>query len=261
MDNKYSDFPAGRQQRILQYAQENGNVQIKELTQYLGVSEATIRRDLGELDAQGLVKRTHGGAVIRNNTTSFERQQQEKMKIMSDEKRRIAKKAVSFIRPGETILLDSGSTIYYLANNLIDIPDLTIITCDLYIASNIMLHPTSTMVVTGGIRRKGFNNVLLGSMVEDYIRTIHVDKVFLGADAIDYEFGISNANMLEASIKKLLVNAGNNIILIADHSKLNNKALAKVCDLSEIDALIIDDIEDKTLIKQLEKRIKNIYLA
>ncbi|MGI6123440.1 MAG: DeoR/GlpR family DNA-binding transcription regulator [Acetivibrionales bacterium] len=261
MDHKYSDFPAGRQQRILLYAQENGNVQIKELTQYLGVSEATVRRDLDELDAQGLLERTHGGAVYKGNTTSFERQQQEKMNIMFDEKRRIAKKAASFIRPGETILLDSGSTAYYLASNLGDIPDLTIVTYDLFIASSITLHPTSTMVVTGGMRRKGFNNVLLGSMVEDYIRNIHVDKVFLGADAIDYDYGISNANMLEASIKKLLVKAGNIVFLIADHSKLNRKALAKVCDFSEIDALIIDDTEDKSSVNQLEQKIKNIYLA
>lgn len=261
MSQKYSDFPAGRQQRILEYAQEKGSVQIKELTSYLGVSEATIRRDLDELDAQGLLERTHGGAVIKNSTTSFERQQQEKMKIMSEEKKRIARKAASFIRPGETIVLDSGSTTYYLASLLSDIPDLTIITYDLFIASNIILHPTSTMVVTGGVRRKGFNNVLLGSMVEDYIRNIHADKVFLGADAIDYEFGISNTNLHEASIKKLLINAGNKVFLIADHSKLDRMALIRVCDLSDIDALIIDDVNDESIINKLEQKVKNIYLA
>ena len=159
MENKYNAFPARRHQIILQSVNEKGIVEIKELTELLGVSDATIRRDLNELDSKGLLERTHGGAIIKNLTTSFEQQQQERMKIMLDEKKKIAKTAAGFIKEGETILLDSGSTTYYLAENLSDIPNLTIITYDLYIASNIPIHPTSNMVVTGGIRRRGYNNV------------------------------------------------------------------------------------------------------
>ncbi len=258
MENKYNAFPARRHQIILQSVNEKGIVEIKELTELLGVSDATIRRDLNELDSKGLLERTHGGAIIKNLTTSFEQQQQERMKIMLDEKKKIAKTAAGFIKEGETILLDSGSTTYYLAENLSDIPNLTIITYDLYIASNIPIHPTSNMVVTGGIRRRGYNNVLIGNPVEEYLRTIHVDKTFLGADAIDIEYGVSNSNLFEASIKKLLIKAGKNIFLLADRSKLNRIAFVKVCDITDIDTLIMDEPKEKRMVQELNQRINNV---
>ena len=114
------------------------------------------------LDTQGLLVRTHGGAVRKNdNTSSFEWQHNEKLTIMLHEKKQIAKLAASFVHEGDTILLDSGTTTYYLASELSDIPNLTVITYDLFIGGNLALHPTSTMIVTGGIRRQGYNNCLL----------------------------------------------------------------------------------------------------
>lgn len=262
MEQKFSFIPASRQQKIMEYVEEHGSVQVKELAEYLEVSEATVRRDLDELDADGLLERTHGGAVLRNDkTSSFERQHNERIVIMPEEKRRIAKKAVSFINEGETILLDSGTTSYYLANELSNIPNLTVITYDLFIACNMILHPTSTMIVTGGIRRQGFNNVLWGNMVEDCIRNIRVDKAFLGADAIDSDFGVSNTNILEANVKKLLLKAGKKVILIADHTKLNRVALVKVCDLTEIDELVIDNSVDEENLNRIRDKIKHIHLA
>lgn len=165
---------------------------------------------------------------------------------------------------GDTILLDSGTTTYYLASELSEIPNLTVITYDLFIGGNLALHPTSTMIVTGGIRRQGYNNVLLGSMVEDYVRNIRVDKAFLGADAIDVDFGISNTNVMEASIKRLLVQAGKQVILIGDHSKLGRMALIKVCDLTDIDGVIIDKAIDENSLHRMKEKVKmyiwhNVY--
>lgn len=262
MEQKTSIIPAGRHQKIVEYMKEHGSAQIKELADYLEVSDATVRRDLDELDAQGVLVRTHGGAVRKNDeTSSFERQHKEKMMIMLDEKKRIAKSAASLIQEGETILLDSGTTSYYLANELADIPNLTVITYDLFIGGNITLHPTSTMIVTGGIRRQGYNNVLLGSMVEDYIRNIRVDKAFLGADAIDLDFGISNTNVQEANVKRLLVQAGKQVILIADHSKLDRVALIKVCGLCDVDGIFIDKGVSENSLDRLKKKVKKIHLA
>ena len=262
MKQKNAVIPASRQQKINEYVNEHGSAQIKELADYLKVSVATVRRDLDELDMQGVLVRTHGGAVQKNdNASSFERQHTERLMIMPDEKRRIARLAASFICSGDTILLDSGTTNYYLASELSEIPNLTIITYDLFIASNLTIHPSSTMIVTGGIRRHGYNNVLWGSMVDDYVRNIRVDKAFLGADAIDLEFGVSNTNVLEANIKKLLIQAGKKVILIADHSKLNRIAMVKVCELSEIDELVIDKDMDEDSLSRLKNKIKKIHLA
>ena len=262
MESKFSFIPAGRQKKILEYVEEHGSVQVKELSEYLGVSEATVRRDLDELDSTELLQRTHGGAIQNTNKTStFEMQYSERIELMQDEKKRIAKKAASFIREGDTILLDTGTTCYYLSNELSEIPNLTIITYDLFIANNMVLHPTSTMIVTGGIRRQGFSNVLLGDMVEDCIRKMHVDKVFLGADAIDLDFGVSNTNILEASVKRLLLKAGKKVILIADHTKLNDVALVKVCDLTDIDELIMDNSVSEKEINYIKEKIQHIHLA
>ena len=104
-------------------------------------------------------------------------------------------------------------------------------------------------------------HVLLGSMVEDYIRNIRVDKAFLGADAIDLDFGISNTNVLEANVKKLLVQAGKQVILIADHSKLNRVALIKVCDLCDVDGIFIDKGVSENSLDRLKKKVKKIHLA
>jgi len=262
MEQKNSIIPASRQQKIMEYVKEHGSAQIKDLAEYLEVSVATVRRDLDELDTQGLLVRTHGGAMSKNdNTSSFERQHLERLMIMREEKRRIAKLAASFVRDGETILLDSGTTNYYLASELSEIPNLTVITYDLFIASNLVLHPTSTLIVTGGIRRQGFNNVLWGSMVEDYIRNVRVDKAFLGADAVDLDFGISNTNVLEANIKKILVQAGKKVILIVDHSKLDRLALVKVCELNAVDEMIIDKKIDEVSLSRLKDKIKKVHLA
>ena len=262
MEQKSTIIPAGRQQKIIEYVKEHKSAQIKELAEYLEVSDATVRRDLDELDAQGHLVRTHGGAVLKDSgTSSFERQHKERPMIMPYEKRRIAKKAASFISEGETILLDSGTTTYYLSSELSAIPNLTVITYDLFIASNIVLHSTSTLIVTGGLRRPGYNNVLWGSMVEDYLRGIRVDKAFLGADAIDLDFGVSNTNVLEVSTKKRLIEAGKEVILVADHSKLERVALAKVCNLSDIDTLVMDKGVNEEYGNRLKKEIGQIHLV
>lgn len=259
-DKEFLAIPAGRQQQILEYISKNGSAQIKELAVLFNVSEATIRRDLDEMDASGHIKRTHGGALNGQHSTSYERMHSEKMKIMLNAKRNIAIQAASLVNDGETILLDSGTTAYFVGQNLADFKDLTVITYDLYIANSLVLHPTSTLAVTGGIRRSGYN-VLVGGDTEDYIRRTSVDKVFLGADAIDISFGVSNANLMEVSIKRLMLKAGKKVILVADHTKLGRTALAKVCDLDEPDLMVIDRDIPEDMLEQLKAVGTDLLLA
>lgn len=152
--------PAERQDMILQYIKARGSGQIKELAEFVGASEATVRRDLDELDHMGKVERTHGGAVSNRFGTSFERQHEDKLNLMQEEKLRIAQAAASYIKEGDTVFIDSGTTTYFMKNCLSDIPNLTVFTYDLIIAYALELHPTSNLFVTGGQRRPGYNNVL-----------------------------------------------------------------------------------------------------
>lgn len=259
-NEKYLAIPAGRQKQILDYIGSHGSAQIKELADYCGVSEATVRRDLDDLDAGGRIERTHGGAMCVESSTSFERIHQEKMKLMLEYKRRIAKLAASMVKEGDTIILDSGTTTFFVAQNLAGIKDLSVITYDLFIANEVKLHSTSSLIVTGGIRREGYN-VLVGSEVENYIRNVRVNKVFLGADAIDLEFGVSNANLMEASIKRLLLSAGKKRILVSDHSKLGHTAMVKVCGLEEIDAVVMDSQIPRDMLEQFQKFDIELLLA
>lgn len=261
MDNKLTLVPAERQSKILQYIRVHGSGQIKSLADWLDVSQATVRRDLDEMSQAGLIERTHGGAVSNRNGSSFEQRYEEKLTLMEQEKRRIAQGAMNYVRPGDTIFLDSGTTIYYFGSKLCDIPNLTIFTYDIMVAYSIDIHPTSNIIVTGGMRRQGYNNVLIGNMVVEFLRNLRIDNVFLGADAIDVEFGVSNSNIYEAEIKSQAVASGNKVFLLADHSKFNKVALAKVCNLEKINTLITDEWEDNTHLDEFRKLIYTIDIV
>lgn len=239
-------IPAQRLTLIMQYMEENKSAQIKELSDYLGVSEATVRRDLTILDKEGSIERTHGGAILSGQSTSFERIYSEKLKLDQEEKMRIGNAAAAMVNDGDTVFLDSGTTTFQIAKNLERRKNLTIITYDLFIASAISLDPSSILIVTGGIKREGFN-VLVGAATEKFIRGLKVSKVFLAADAVDVGFGVSNANYMEAGAKSLIVESGDRTILVADHTKFGKTALAKVCELASVDTIITDhDLPQKT---------------
>lgn len=249
-----NDLPEARKENILRYVDSVGSATIKELATTLNVSAATVRRDLDELNERKLIKRIHGGAqAVKSSRTAFETAYLDKSAQMVDEKARIGFSAASFVENGDTILLDSGTTALQVARNLSDKENITVITYDLHIAASVELSPSSTLIVTGGIRRPGFG-VLTGSMVLDFIRGIRVDKSFLSADAIDIDFGLSNATFHEADLKKALIQSGQCVYLIADHSKFGNLALIHVCDLSEIDLIITDSQLPENYQQLLEKK-------
>lgn len=245
-----ANIPAERLRSILEYIERKGSAQVRELARMQSVSEATVRRDLIELERSGSVQRTHGGAVIVSRGTSYERIYQEKVGLHAEEKNRIGQAAYNYVNDGDTLFLDSGTTVYRLAQRLAGKKNLTVITYDLSIAGTIELHPSSYMIVTGGIRRADYN-VLVGSATENFIRRLRVDKVFLSADAVDPVFGVSNANFVEAEIKSLLVKAGKEIILLADQSKFGGTALTKVCELSKIQRIITGSGLQQSIAKRI----------
>jgi DeoR family fructose operon transcriptional repressor len=172
--------------------------------------------------------------------------------LYSEEKRSIGVEAANMVADGETLILDSGSTNYEIACNLTKHKNLTIITYDLFIASNIAFDPSTTVFVTGGMRREGFN-VLIGSVAEDFFRQVKVNKAFLGADAVDLAQGVTNATFMEVSIKRLIIAAASEVILVADHSKFGKVSLAKVCSLDKIQKVITDERIDESSLQGLQR--------
>lgn len=218
----------------------------------LDVSEATVRRDLTMMAEEGLVSRARGGAILPASSTAFEPLYPEKRLINTEEKRRIGVEAALMVVDGETLILDSGSTTFEIARNLTDHKNLTIITNDLVIASSVMFDSTTSVIVTGGIRRQGFNT-LIGPVTDEFLQQVKVNKTFLAADAIDFQQGVTNATFAEISVKRLMIQAAREVILVADHSKFANIALARVCPLDKVHCVITDSSIDESILQDFQR--------
>ncbi len=242
--------PAYRKLEILKLLRQSGMVQIAELAKHCGVSQATVRRDLNELDKNGAICRTHGGAVMVQGT-AYEQPHKQKLALMQEQKQRIAIAATNFISDGDSVFIDSGTTALLLSQRLGEYKNLTVITNNTDIVNSINLHPTSTFVLTGGVRREEFS-VLVGSITEDFMRDIKVDKAFVGADAIDSKNGLYNSSFTESALKRLIVLSGRVRILISDSSKFQIPGLVRICGLESFDFIITDDGLDAQKRKDIE---------
>ena len=253
-------IPAERQKKMLEYIDANTSAQIRELAEKFHVSEATVRRDLDELDQRGVLRRTHGGAMKADRSASLESMYSEKINLRMEEKQKIAERAARMVRPGDTVMIDSGTTTYFIAQALSRLENLTLITNDLYIAYQTVLHPTSVLLVTGGMRRPG-RHELSGIMSENFIRVTHVDIAFIGAEGIDPVGGATVANFDEAGMKRLMIQAASRSVLVADHSKFGRVALSRICDLTEADLVLTDGGLAPEMLKQLEGKSIQVELA
>lgn len=248
-----------RQRTIAEYLEQNQSISVKRAAEICNVSEATARRDIDEMANAGLIERIHGGAVLHRGT-GFEEYHAEKMKIMIPEKTRIAKEAAKLVKEGDSLFIDSGTTTFLLAQQLQNIKKLTVITNNLDIAYTTKLDTSSTMIVTGGIRRDGFS-VLVGDIAEEFIKRLYVDIAFVGADAASVEHGVFNSNFMEIGIKQSMASSGKKVVLLADHSKFGQKALAKVCDWDKFDAVITDSGIDAETAKSMRTKVRQLILV
>ncbi len=244
-----------RQQEILDYINGNGSATIRDFLGIYDVSEATIRRDFDELSKLGLIDRIHGGAM-RVNSTALVHFHTEKMTLRLNEKKQIAAYAASLVKNGESLFLDSGTTATFIAMELTNHKDLIIITNNLDIVRSVQFDPTVSLIVTGGVRNDQYS-ALVGNIAENLISSFHVDKAFMGCDAIDVESGVYNANFPAVGVKQCIVNCGKKTILVADSSKFYVKALAKVCSLQAIDMIITDKGLDEKTTQTIRKHVPN----
>lgn len=260
MQNASLDFPAERLNKVVAYLEERGNAKISELAVDLRVSESTVRRDLDILVREGRIQRTHGGAIWIRHQSSYEHVYSEKMLIRMEQKKRIGACCAEMVRDGDTLFLDSGTTTFQIAQSIKKKKNLTVFTYDLAIATIVDFDPSTTVVVTGGVKREDYN-VVVGGMTEDFISRIHFETLFLSADAIDAEFGISNTNLPEVSIKSKLCRSAERVVLAADSSKYGKLAMVKVCELADVDCIVTDSDLDPKLYDQMTGRVKDLRIV
>jgi DeoR family transcriptional regulator, fructose operon transcriptional repressor len=242
-------FAEERQKQILQYINEHTRASVAELTSVFHVSEATIRRDLKELEEGGLLRRTHGGALA-NQSVGFEPTFSEKTVHHADEKKRIAAKAMDWVGEGDTVLLDSGTTTYQMVPSLASFRVLTVVTNSYRILQELEQAESLELVSTGGIVRKGTQS-LVGPIAEQVLEMVKVDKVFLGTNALDLEAGLTTPNLYEAQMKKAVIRAASQVILLCDSSKIGKTSFAKVAAISEVDVWITDERAPAEVVKQV----------
>ncbi|GAA0485426.1 DeoR/GlpR family DNA-binding transcription regulator [Salinibacillus aidingensis] len=231
-----------RRQLILERLAEVEKIDIEKLAEELDVSTMTIRRDLSYLEEQEEVIRTHGGAVL-NKPLINESPFQLKEGKHSQQKKHIAQKAIQLIPDQATILLDSGTTTLEIARLMKNRSDVTIVTNDIKIAAELMDSEVKVIITGGELQNR--IGALFGNVTENILREIHVDLFFLGAHAIDINAGITAPGFEKASIKKLMIEAADQVWLVSDSSKFKQKSFTKVCSLSELDGIITDQTIDK----------------
>lgn len=230
-------FSGERKVKIMDRLASRQSVTVPELANQLGVSESTIRRDLQDLEEQGQLKRTHGGAISKE-VSSFEPSLQEKVIHYPDEKSAIATKAISLIEAGDTILLDSGTTTLQIARHLPDL-EMTVATNSLQIGQEIANLSKVKLLFLGGELRPT-TGAFVGPLSELLLSQINVDKLFLGANAVELARGVTTPNTVEAATKRAMIRSAREVILVADHSKFGKISLVKVCDFSDLDLFLTD---------------------
>jgi DeoR family transcriptional regulator of aga operon len=240
-------LPEQRRREILEYMARQGAADVTALAEQFSVSIATIRRDLQLLHDRGHLTRTHGGAVVPLESASFEPFHSDKTRLHTKEKEAIAKAATAHVVDAEVIVLDSGSTMLALARQLKARKGLTVIATDLQIALELVDVPGFEVVLVGGVARAGHYS-LVGPIAENALRELHANHAFLGADAIDLHGGLTNANIAEVAVKRLIMASADEAMLLADRSKFGRRSLARVADLTAFSQVITDDgLEVETL--------------
>ncbi|MET8663191.1 DeoR/GlpR family DNA-binding transcription regulator [Streptomyces tendae] len=232
-------FAAERRQLILEMVRANGAVSLRELARVVQTSEVTVRRDVRALEAEGLLDRRHGGAVLPGGFTR-ESGFPQKSHLATAEKTAIADLAAGLVDEGEAIVVGAGTTTQELARRLARVPGLTVVTNSLLVAQALAHANRVEVVMTGGTLR-GSNYALVGSGAEQSLQGLRVSKAFLSGSGLTAERGLSTSNMLSASVDRALVQAAAEVVVLADHSKLGTDTMFQTVPTDVITRLVTDE--------------------
>ena len=249
-----------RRFRISEILGRERSVTASELIRMLGVTAATIRRDLAVLEKEGVLVRSYGGAVSRTSSTNFQPSYEALGRSNRAEKQAIAREAERLILDGETVFLEGSTTVYELARRLLHRNRLTVITNSPPIVEQFQHSQHVSVISTGGELQKDVF-YLSGVWAQRALSEIRVDKAVLGVSAIDPAYGISTASQAEAQIKKMILKAARVSIALADHSKFGNQGFAYVGPTTDIDVLVTDSGTDPQYLGPIREAGVELILA
>jgi DeoR/GlpR family transcriptional regulator of sugar metabolism len=252
-----------RQSQIVEILQEKGRISIPDMCKLFGISDMTARRDLNEMDRLGLLRRIHGGAVA-NLGRSYEPPYQMRSTKNQSAKVCIGAKAAELIYDGDSIALDVGTTTLEIVQGLKGKRNLTIVTNSLQIANmvvdNLSLEINARLILTGGVIRPQELS-MIGNMSERAYHEFHVDKAFIGIGGISLEDGLTEYNIEDARIKRILFSSAREKIVVADGSKFGVTTFASVAPLECVDRIVTDPTVPLEIIEKLRTLGVEIIVA
>jgi DeoR family transcriptional regulator of aga operon len=239
---------ADRLSSVLERLSGNGSVGVGDLAGELGVSPATVRRDLRLLEDQHLLTRTHGGAVAQG--VLYELPLRYRSARHGEQKLRIAREAAARISEGTAVGLTGGTTTTEVARALVATPRLTVVTNSLSIASELAVRPNLKLVVTGGVARAE-SYELVGPLAESSLAGLNLDVVLVGVDGISARAGLTTHHEVEAHTNRALIDRASVVIVVTDSSKLGVVAFAQICELGRITEVITDEEAPPAAVREL----------
>lgn len=231
-----------RKEKILEILYKVGEISVKEISNSFNVSLETVRRDLNSMENEGLIIKTHGGAIL-NLESVRDISVDVRKEIFLSEKRIIAKNAISFIENGDIIMLDSSTTCLEIAKKLKKFENITIITNSLIIASEVSRCVNIKLILIGGVIFHEYQ-CFFGSTTERILQDLFANKAFISCSSLDFENGITDSNENECALRKIMIKNSKKVFLCVDHTKINKVAMSKIADFSSIDYLISNEALD-----------------
>jgi DeoR/GlpR family transcriptional regulator of sugar metabolism len=244
------DLAAARRERLGVIVETRRAVRLEELSSALGVSQATVRRDLNELAGGGRLRRVHGGAVAvggRLDEPHFD----VKAMAAAPEKSRIAARAVGLLAPDDTVYLDSGSTVLEAARLLHGWDRLTVVTNSLPVANELLGRGPRIILVGGEVRER--SQAVVGPLTRRLLEEVHVDRALMGTFAFSLEDGMTTTDPGEAFTKELVLGRAREVILLADSTKFGSRSLIRAGRLDAVDILVTDDGMDDRAARTLAR--------
>lgn len=241
-----------RRNEILEKLQADKRVVVSELSRHYQVSEETIRRDLEKLENDGYAIKSYGGAVINENVTIDLPFNLRKKRNVAG-KQMIAALLHEMIHDGESLMLDASSTAVFIAKELKDRKNLTIITNSIEIVMELFDTPDWNVLSTGGIAKEG-SFALVGPQTDRMLTSYHVDKAIISCKGLDAKQGITDSDELHAKNKKTMLECGTQRILAVDFTKFDEIAFAQIGKVSEIDLIITDKKPNDAWVNLLETK-------
>jgi len=256
MDRVTGLFAQERRHRIKEILLAEGRVRVADLVSIFEVSDETIRRDLDQLEDEGVVQRSHGGAVLADNVqpaiAAIPPVHQRTLEF-SAEKDAIGRAAASLVSDGQTVIIDAGSTTWNVARHLQSCHDVTVITNSLDVAQECGKNRALAVNMIGG-RLIPRSMCLVGPQAEYDLRRFHADLSILGATGIAPDKGFACTDIFEAETKRAMTQSAERVVVVADHSKLRRRGLVSFARLDDVDLLITSALSEQTILAEFEAR-------